>query len=97
MNKPKLFLIACVLMLQACVYSHTLEPLTTNFHNTPVGEKSKKLGTKHLDLYLEFYWDSNSIGAIARQHGFEEFYYADVETLSIMGVWELKWVHLYGK
>ena len=37
------------------------------------------------------------IGDIARQHGLEEVYFADLETLSILGYWEQQWVHIYGR
>ncbi|MCA8949179.1 MAG: hypothetical protein KDE27_06740 [Planctomycetes bacterium] len=80
------------------IYTHTVRPLTTNFNKTPVGERSEIGDVKDLRVYnIEVQWDSNAVGDVARKHGFEELYYADLETLSILGVWTQQWLHLYGK
>jgi hypothetical protein len=94
-------------LLPACttglLYKHTLEPLTTNFHKTPsaiVGSDEKSGDVKHLHVpyfNLDVMSDSNAIGDIARREGFEEVYYADFETLSILSIWNQYTVHVYGK
>ena len=35
--------------------------------------------------------------AIAKENGIETIYYADLETLSILGIWNQYTVHVYGK
>ena len=39
---------------------------------------------------------SKHFGEIAKEHGFETVYYADLETLSVLGVWTQQYVHVYG-
>ena len=36
------------------------------------------------------------IGSIAKENGFKEVYYADLRTLSILGVWTQRFVTIYG-
>jgi len=75
-----------------------MRPLSTNFDNTPVGEREESGDMKDLRVYnIEIQWDSNAVGDVARKYGFEELYYADLETLSILGVWTQQWLHLYGR
>ena len=42
-------------------------------------------------------WDTNGIGEIGKENGLEEVYYADLETLSVLGIWTQRWVHVYGR
>jgi hypothetical protein len=35
-------------------------------------------------------------GTIARDYGFEEVYYADLQTLRVLGVWPQRFVTIYG-
>jgi len=80
------------------IYTHKIVPLTTNFDRTPVGERMERGDTKDIRIYnIEVQWDSNAVGDVAREHGFEELYYADMETLSVLGIWTQKTLHLYGK
>ena len=81
------------------VYTHVTEPLTTHFDRTPVGDGFVAEGNvKELryNAYLRVLWDENSIGSIAKEAGFEEIYYADFETFSILGIWTQYSVHVYG-
>lgn len=78
------------------VYTHTVEPLTTDFHCTPAVGDEAKGDTKQIDYYVRVLWSGNGIGAIAKQHGFESVYYADLETLRVLGVWTQEWAHVYG-
>lgn len=95
--------IAALLLLCGCVrglvYHHATEPLTTDFHNTPVGDGfGGKSDVKELryNAYLRVIWDENSIGTIAKEAGFSEIYYADLETFSVLGIWTQYRVHVYG-
>ncbi len=91
-----LFLCGCA---QGLVYTHVTRPLTTNFHRTPVaGGFNGKGDVKELryNAFLRVLWDENSIGSVAKQAGFTQIYYADLETFSVLGVWTQYRVHVYG-
>jgi hypothetical protein len=91
-------LLACGCM-HGLVYTHVTRPLTTHFNRTPVGDGFIAEGdVKELryNAYLRVLWDENSIGSIAKEAGFREIYYADLETFSVLGVWNQYRVHVYG-
>lgn len=82
------------------VYTHTVRPLSQNHRPTTIVQSSAKGSVKRLDIRvvpLDFEWSSNAIGDIARKHGMEEVYFADMEIFSIFSVWTQRTVHLYGK
>lgn len=80
------------------IYTHTIVPLTKDYHATPVPGGGGRGDTKHLQLsYVNVMWDSNGIGDVARQLGLQEIDYADLERLSILGIWTQEWVHVYGR
>ena len=80
------------------IYSHTTEPLTRNYDQTPVVEATDQGDVYKIEYNnLSVEWNDNSIGAIAEKAGFDEVYYADVETMSILGIWTTTWVHVYGR
>ncbi len=93
--KHFMLLFAC-LLTSSCIYSHTVTPLTVNFQNTPSGDTSGTGNTKTLTYYVDIKWDINGIGAVAKENGIDEIYYADLETLRILGYWRQDWVHVYG-
>lgn len=98
----KRLICALALLLPGCttglVFTHTVRPLSTNFDATPVGEREQEGDVKNLRVYnVEVQWDSNAVGDVAREHGFEELYYADLETFSVLGVWTQRTLHLYGR
>jgi hypothetical protein len=94
-------LAAAVLLLAptGCVYRHTTVPLDVNFHRTPIGTPGKAghADIKHFRFRVQVMWDSNAIGDIARRHGLNTVHYADLETLSVLGVWSQYIVHVYGE
>ncbi|MEX2208466.1 MAG: TRL domain-containing protein [Myxococcota bacterium] len=84
---------------QGLIYTHVTRPLTINFDRTPVANGSHAKGdVKELryNAYLRVLWDENSIGSIAKEAGFKEIYYADLETFSVLGIWTQYRVHVYG-
>jgi len=96
--------VAAALLLCGClrgaVYTHVTRPLTTNFDRTPVADGFVAKGdVKELryNSYLRVIWDVNSIGALAKQEGLGELYYADLETFSVLGIWTQYRVHVYGR
>ncbi len=85
--------------MRGLVYTHVTRPLTTNFDRTPVADGFVARGdVKELryNSYLRVIWDVNSIGAIAREAGLDEIYYADLTTFSVLGVWTQYRVRVYG-
>ncbi len=96
-------ILATVLMLTGCgttgiIYTHVTTPLDTNMSLTPSGVSEDEGSIRHLVLGpLHFMWDSNAIGDIAKEHGIETVYYADLEVLSILGIWNEYTIHIYGK
>jgi hypothetical protein len=99
-----LFTALLALLLTGCgmgiIYTHTVRPLTPDAHKTPLVTTEKEGGIKHLVLFsgpLSVAWDSNAIGDIARKNGLNEIFFADLETLRVLGVWNQYTVHVYGK
>lgn len=85
--------------MQGLIYTHVAEPLTTNFHATPVAAGFVAKGdVKELryNAYLRVIWDENSIGSLAKEAGLTEVYYADLETFSVLGIWTQYRVRVYG-
>lgn len=78
------------------VYTHTFEPLSTDFHDAPVTTEQAPGDVKQLHIYVRVLWSGNAIGEIAKEHGIDEIYYADLETLSVLGIWTQEWAHVYG-
>jgi hypothetical protein len=95
-------LLACSMFtLSSCVsgiiYTHTTNPLSTNFKDTPFVDRAPAKGdVKEVDYYIRVSWNANGIGEIAEANGFEKVYYADIESLRILGIWTQEWVHVYG-
>ena len=80
------------------IYTHTVTPLDVNFSQTPKGVTQCEEDIKHLNLrYISIGWNTTAIGEIAKQNGFEQVYFADIETLSILMIWNQYTVHIYGK
>jgi hypothetical protein len=97
--------ILAALLLCGCmrglIYTHTTRPLTTHFNRTPVADGDGLAGESDVkelryNAALRVFWDENSIGSIAKEAGFKEMYYADIETFSVLGIWTQYRVHVYG-
>ncbi len=78
------------------VYTHVTTPLDLDFNNTPVVRAGAEGDVKTLRFRVRFDWGSRGIGEIAKEYGFEEVYYADLETFSVLRVWTRQVVHVYG-
>lgn len=80
------------------IYTHTRHPLTVDLHRTSVVDSEKSGDIKHIALRMPIAaWDSAAIGDIAKKNGLTEIYFADVETFSILTIWNEHTVHVYGK
>lgn len=99
MRTPALFFlfVICTGCTQGFIYDRTTRPLTTNFNQTPFGSDNAHGSTKQVTFQVEAKWDTNGIGEIAREHGLEEVYFADIETFRILQFWEKNTVRVYGK
>ena len=95
------FAILCALLalaLPACVYRHTTEPLDVNFDATEVRAWHRGGSVKRFRYALvDVQWSSNAIAEFAQNRGIQTVFYADLETLRIMGVWTQQWVLVYGE
>ena len=94
---------AFALLFSGCMYVHTIQPLTLNMDRTPVASVEKEGSLKLITFpplagsYQLVAWDSAAIGDIARKQGMQEVYFADLETFSILRLWNQYTVHVYGK
>lgn len=85
------------------IYTHTVQPLTIDMHRTPVAATEKE-GSIKLIKFPPLYnsvglvaWDDAAIGDVAKKQGMQEVFFADVETFSILSVWNVYTIHVYGK
>lgn len=80
------------------IYTHTWQPLSVDANRTPVVRSEKTGDIKHIQLpYVGVAWDSAAFGDIAKKNGINELYFADLETLRVLYIWNQYTVHLYGK
>jgi hypothetical protein len=101
--------IALSLLLAGCsngvlfnsgLYSHTVEPLTFNRNPTEVEQSMLQANgdINHIQFRVSILWGTNGIGEVARKHGIETVYYADIEKLRVLfGIWQEDTVHVYGR
>ncbi len=90
------------LLLSGCgsglIYTHTVMPLTIDQHRTPVVPAEKEGSLKVISFqYPLVAWDSAAIGDVAKKQGMTEVFFADVETFSILKIWNRYTIHVYGK
>ncbi len=82
------------------IYQHTTVPLTHDFRATPTGIGGGKEGLgniKHVSYRIDVLWDTNAIGDAAKAGGLKTIHYADLETVSVLGIWNQYWLHVYGE
>ena len=82
------------------LYSHITLPLTFNTRPTQM-QSVTKLGRgdiEHFQYQVSIEMGSNGIGDVAKRHGMETVYYADLEKQSFLfGIWRREFIHVYGK
>ena len=93
---------AMVLLFSGCsvglIYTHTREPVTHDVRPTKIVQTDKTGDIKHIQVsWIGVAWDSAALGDIAKKNGLSELYFADLETLRVLTVWNQYTVHLYGK
>lgn len=82
------------------IYTRITVPLDVNLNDTPVftGRRESAQGdTRHIRYYVQVEWESNAIGDIMKKHGLTKVHYADLEILSVLGIWTQRFVHVYGR
>jgi hypothetical protein len=97
-----LVVVALALLISGCgagiIYTHTVAPLSLDMHQTTVVQSEKTGDIKHIQVgWIGVAWDSVAFGDIAKKNGMNELYFADLETLKVLGIWNQYTVHLYGK
>lgn len=97
-------ILAVTLLVSGCsvglIYTHTWQPLTVDMHTTKVVPTSGEGDIKHVALFypqLSVAWDDAAFGDIAKEKGLHELYFADLEYMSVLRIWNHYTVHLYGK
>jgi hypothetical protein len=86
------------------IYFHTVQPLTFNLAPTEF-EESGKEGRGRINQIqypltsaISVRLGKNGLGEIAKAHGIEKIYYADIERWSaVFGLWSAEVVHIYGR
>ncbi len=91
-----------ILFLAGCsprgfLFTKATMPLDADLSETPNGSRYGKGNIKHLHYYVDVVWGSNAIGDVARQNGIETIYFADLEKLSVLGIFNLYTVRVYGE
>jgi hypothetical protein len=83
------------------LYSHTVEPLTINPNPTEVRNSMKQASGYINQLQYQVVSirvGKNGLGQVAKEHGLETVYFADIEKWSaVFGFWQMKVVHIYGR
>jgi hypothetical protein len=94
-----LALLAASGCVRGYLYTHTVEPLNPNMHRTDVAAEGKTEGdVKHIAFRgISVAWNDNAIGDIARKNGLTVLYFADRETVSVLGIWRRETIHVYGR
>lgn len=102
-----------ILLLSGCskpllfnngLFSHTIEPLTFNRERTDVSNSEKQASGRinqfqyPLTSALSVRFGKNGLGEVAKEHGIETIYYADLERWNaLFGLWQTEIVHIYGR
>ena len=95
-----------LLLLPGCVgngllYTRVTEPATLNFDKTPVGSKRVLIQSYRLQEPVTGYgvsteWEADPVKTAARQAGVTNLFFADMQTLSILGVYRQRTLIVYG-
>ncbi len=104
---------AAILILAGCsnamlfkngLFTHTVEPLTFNRESTKLRETEREAVGRisqiqyPLSAGLSIRLGKNGLGDIAKEHGINTIYYADIERWSaVFGLWSQDVVHIYGR
>jgi hypothetical protein len=106
-------LFAAILLLSGCsntlvfnngLFMHTVEPLTFNREATKLKETERKAVGRisqfqyPVSAAISVRLGKNGLGDVAKMHGINTIYYADLERWSaVFGLWSQDIVHVYGR
>ena len=83
------------------LFSHIVQPLTLNSNSTEVSNSMKQARGYVNEVQYQVFSvriGENGIGQVAKEHGLETIYFADIESWSaIFGLWQMNVVHIYGR
>jgi hypothetical protein len=79
------------------IYTRVTVPLDVSLDETPVHTDRASESWNTFQYYVQVDWGSDAPGDIAKQYGFTRVYYADLEVLSVLGIWTQRWAHVYGE
>jgi hypothetical protein len=107
------FFVAAILLLAGCtnallfnsgLFMHTVEPLTFNREATKVREAEREAVGRisqfqyPVSVAISVRLGENGLGDVAKAHGINTIYYADLERWSaVFGLWSQDVVHVYGR
>ena len=79
----------CTYLIRGNLYTHTVQPYSTDFANTPVGSKkciltSHRLREPTTRAGLSAEWDTRTIREAARAAGITQIHYADLSTIGFV-------------
>lgn len=83
--------------VSGALFTHVREPIDINFNRTPVHSAEGTADWHSVQYYVQIDWGDNAFGEVAKQAGLSRIHYADLETLSILGVYTQRKVHVYGE
>lgn len=99
-----LLLVTSTGCVNGAIYSHTTQPLDTDFDDTPVHPGGRGGSWKTLVIPIFYYgaqvqfdWGDMSVAHALDEAGIETVHYADIETQQILGIWTQRWIHVYGE
>jgi len=88
-------------LLGSGLYTHTVQPLTINPNPTEVRESMKQVrGYTNQFQYevVSIRVGKNGLGQVAKEHGLDTVYFADIESWSaFFGLWQMSVVRIYGR
>ncbi len=89
---------------EGVLFTHIKAPLTTNFHNTPVGRKIGSASTHYIhDIFftnIDAAWDKAGLKDALENGSFSghKIYYADYEYVNVFfSLYKKFTIHLYGE
>ncbi len=87
--------------ISGAIFQYTTVPIDVNLDETPAhtGERGPSWKTFVIPypLRMQFHWGSTAIGDAIRYRGLTTVHYADLRTLSVLGLWTQRWVYVYGE
>ena len=88
----------CAAAPSGALYTNVTRPLDLNLDRTPAHTGVQPQDSNNtFQFYVRIQWGSDGIGDVAKREGFTRIHYADLQTLTILGIWTQRWVHVYGE